>query len=57
MQVLASSCTSSWVSGWVGGITRVELAPSLAADPEPGTGVGIGDEAERFCCRMGVSPH
>lgn len=57
MQVLASSHTLSWVSGWVGVIMGVELAPSLAADPEPGIGVEIRDEAERSCCRMGISPH
>lgn len=39
--------------GWVGGILRVELAPSLAADPEQGTGVGIEDRAKRSCCWMG----
>lgn len=38
-------------SGWV------ELpplqAPSLAADPEQGSGVGVGDRAERSGYRMG----
>lgn len=53
IQVLASRPNLSWVSGWVGSILRVELAPSLAADPEQGTGVGIGDRAERSCCWMG----